>query len=306
MSDGYKHGETPNLNRIVEPGAPVRDIPFMASSVETVDYAVRDWVEDLNIFTTTNEGFKKVPILWVTPERAYQIKHNKELYDNEQTLIFPLITIDRTSITKDPSSKLFHQPQRPEINDHKRGAITIARRIQQDKTSNFANADSRRRGRTGVLDEGGAGHHQENFPRQNTRVVFQTITIPLPVYVTIMYSITIRTEYQEQMNDIVLPFITRPGGVNHVIVKRDGHKFDAFVQQEFVQEDNVSSLSKDETIYKTRIDLKTVGHIIGAGKNQETPKISIRENAVDIKFPRERVIYGDIPNEIDKTGFYRE
>ena len=30
------------------------------------------------------------------------------------------------------------------------------------------------------------------------------------------------------------------------------------------------------------------------------------ENAVEVKIPRERVIYGYIPNEIDKRGFYRE
>ena len=128
----------------------------------------------------------------------------------------------------------------------------------------------------------------------------------MPVYITVMYSITIRTEYQQQMNEIITPFITTPGAINFVSIKRDGHKFDAFVQQDFAQENNVSSLQQIETIYKTKINLKVLGRLIGEGKNQEKPKIVIRENAVEVKIPRERVVYGDIPNHIDKRGFYKE
>jgi hypothetical protein len=35
----------------------------------------------LNVFCTTNKGFKKIPFIWVGAERAYQIKHNKDLRD---------------------------------------------------------------------------------------------------------------------------------------------------------------------------------------------------------------------------------
>ena len=57
----------------------LQEIEFMPSSLETIDRAMIRFVdEDLNLFTNTNEGFKKVPVLWVTAERAFQIKHNKE------------------------------------------------------------------------------------------------------------------------------------------------------------------------------------------------------------------------------------
>jgi len=300
MVDGYKVGETPNIKR-QNPykDIPVREISFMPSTIETIDFAVRDWVDNLDIFTMTNEGFKKVPTLWVTPERAYQVKHNKELYDKTQTLIFPLITVERISLVKNPASKGAAWGNIPSANDYKGGSIVIARRIKQDKTSNFVNADSKRR-------QTNTGINQENFIKQGNKIVYETVTMPMPVYIDVMYTITVRTEYQEQMNDIITPFITKPGGINFAVVEKDDHRFDAFIQQDFVHENNISSLQQVETIYKTKINLKVLGHLIGEGKNQEKPKIVIRESIAEFKFPRERVVQGDIPIETDKRGFYRE
>jgi hypothetical protein len=48
-----------------------------------------------------------------------------------------------------------------------------------------------------------------------------------------------------------------------------------------------------------------LGYIIGDDKNQDQPKIIRRQNAVEVKIPREHVIVGDI-NEFIKKGFYRE
>ena len=41
-----------------------------------------------------------------------------------------------------------------------------------------------------------------------------------------------------------------------------------------------------------------LGYILGADKNQETPHIVIRENPVEIRFQRERVMMGDIEDEM--------
>ena len=48
---------------------------------------------------------------------------------------------------------------------------------------------------------------------------------------------------------------------------------------------------------------------MGADKNEERPKVVRRENAVEIKLPREHVIFGDIPEHLHISGnvpFYRE
>ena len=72
------------------------------STFEKIDAAVLEWVENvLNISATTNEGWKKVPVVWLTAERAFQIKHKQEMRSKDsQALVFPMITIERTNVEK--------------------------------------------------------------------------------------------------------------------------------------------------------------------------------------------------------------
>ena len=53
-----------------------------ASSIETIDAAMYRWVDEKkNVFCNTNKGWKKVPVIWSTPERAKQTKGYRELRD---------------------------------------------------------------------------------------------------------------------------------------------------------------------------------------------------------------------------------
>ena len=285
-----------------------KEIPFMPSTLETIDFAVYNWLNDeMDLRTTMGDGFKKVPVIWASAERSFQVKRDKDLRDLDGTLILPLITLERTNVVKDPSRKGTAWANIPPVNDEKGGSITIARRIRQDKTANFANADSWRR-------KTDAGGRQRTYPKkdllgrpiENKKVVYETVTVPMPVYLDISYNITIRTEYQEQMNDLTIPFMTRTGGINYFLAEHDGHRFESFIQSGFSQENNVSSMDNEHRNYETVMNVRTLGYIIGEGKNQEQPKVVVRENAVEFKLPREKVIYGEIPEHIDKRGFYRE
>ena len=155
----------------------LKEVVFMPSSLETIDMALYDFVNDeLDIHTKTNKGWKKTQIVWVSAERSFQIKNKKEIRDSNGNLTLPIITIERTSVTKDPNFKgVFqaHQPQGPGL---KRTVIAAARRIQQEKTSNFANADARRLSGD-ITRTDGAGINQSNFARENKKVVTQTITV---------------------------------------------------------------------------------------------------------------------------------
>jgi len=288
--------------------AKTKEIPFMPSTLETIDYAIYNWLNnDLDLHTTTQDGFEKVPVIWSAAERAFQVKRDKDLRDQDGTLILPLITIERTSVTKNPTRKGTAWANIPPVNDEKGGSITVARRIKQDKTANFANADSWRK-------ESGTGPNQRTFAKKDSfgrplptkKVVYETISMPMPVYLDVIYSISIKTEYQQQMNDLVQPFMTRTGGINYFTAKHDGHRFESFIQSGFSQGNNASSMGGEHRSYETSIDINTLGYIIGEGKNQEQPKFVIRENAVEVKLPREKVIVGEIPRHIDKRGFYKE
>ena len=120
-----------------------QEIKLMPSTIETIDFALYDWLnEEMDIFCTTNEGWKKVPLVWSMAERAHQIKDNKDLRD-KNVFVLPAISIERTSLIKDPNMKGVGWAHIPRQNDAKGGAITVARRIQQEKTSNFANATAK-------------------------------------------------------------------------------------------------------------------------------------------------------------------
>ena len=259
----------------------VQEIKFMPSTIETIDFALYDWLnEELNIHCTTNEGWKKVPLIWSMAERAYQIKDNKDLRD-KNVFILPALSIERVSLVKDPSFKGVAWSHIPRRNDAKGGAITAARTINQEKTSNFANATAKQKFR------------QQTFPFENKKVVYTTLTTPVPTYVVANYKVTINAEYQQQMNEIFNPFITYPGQINNFFIHRDGHKFEGFIENDFGLENNISNLGEEERNFKTTINLKVLGYLVGSGKNDDQPKMTVRENAVEFKFSRERVILGD-------------
>ena len=289
----------------------LKELIFMPSTIETIDQAFFNWVDGtINPSSTTNKGFKKVPVIWISAERAYQIKKDKDLRDDNGVLKLPLMIVNRTEVAKDPSFKGVAWAHIPNLNDGLRGprggALTVARRINQEKTSNFVNADSKRK--FGTLSSATSGHGQENFPFTNPgKVVYETMTMPIPVYVSVRYELTVRTNYQQQLNEITTPFMTATGQINNFFITHEGHRFEGFIQDNFIQSMDVTG--EEESSYETKLEFRILGYLLGGGINDERPKIAIRENAVQIRMPRERVIVGDIPQHNSKKGiksFYKD
>ena len=177
----YKYTKVDDPSRIEEQ-------IYLPSTLENIDYAIYDYFQDLNISTTTNEGFKPVPVSWVGAERAYNRK-DRNWTDDESfimksdllgAVIYPAITIERTSISKDRTKRgTFFSPidRAKQIG---KSDIVIARRIAQDDTNKFATADAFRKSK---------GARNKNFKRKNNKVVYETITIPIPTYLEITYEI---------------------------------------------------------------------------------------------------------------------
>ena len=238
---------------------------FEPSTLENIDKSVLDYVKDLKLQSKTNEGSKVVPIMWGTAERAYISKGENSLRDNQGMLKLPIISIKRTGLTKPLASKGIFQGNVPENSDHKGGSLVISRVINQEKTNNFASADSKK--------ESG----QLNSKRKNSKIVYKTVTTPMPVNVELTYEIKIRTEYQQQMNDLTLPFMTLPGTINYISLKSNGHKYEGFIQDSYSSGDNLSNYSTEERKFETTINLRVVGYLVGQGDNREKPHFTIRE-----------------------------
>jgi hypothetical protein len=261
-----------------------KKVHFEVSTIETIDQSVFNFVKSLSLATMTNKGFKPVPIIWGSAERSFQIKKNKEVRDTQGLLIFPIISIKRKTFTKSQASPGVFQGNVPETDDAQGGSLSVRRVLYQQKTLKFANADALKL------------YGQKNFPGANPKVVYRTVTVPMPVNVTVSYEITLRTEYQQQMNDLMTPFATKPGTVNFVRLKEKDHRYEGFIQPEYVSSDNLSDFTADERKFETKVDLKVIGYLVGEGKNREKPHYAIRENAVEVKIPRERITLGEIPD----------
>ena len=259
----------------------LEELGMLGSSIETIDYAITSWLkEDLNLSATTNEGFTNVPVLWQAPERSFQIKNNESLRDDAGAIKLPAISIERTAMTKDPTRKGSYQAQTySDEHDGRSGRIIVAKRIKQDKTRNFAEATGKRNNRGATL--------QSYYPRINKKVVIQSLSIPIPVYVNIDYKITLKTEYQQQMNELITPFVARTGQINAFTLARNGHTYEAFIDQGFTHNNNVSNMGEDLRMFSTDITIKVLGYLIGEGENDDRPIVKLHENAVEITYPRE-------------------
>jgi len=274
-------------------------IYLQPSNLDNIDSAVFEWVdESLNLSCETHEGFQKTPVVWVSAERAFQVKNNKELRDRDGALIFPIITVARTGYTKDRAKKGAVYAPIPAVPDYRGGSIKITHEINQEKTANFANADAYKQGSI----------RQINFvlPKERKKVVKKHVSVPIPVYIDVTYEIAIKTQFQTQMNQLVTPFVTNTGGLNYFPLRRNGHFYEVFIQQEYSSEDNVGTLNEEERTYQTKVQLKVLAYLIGDGTNQAQPINVVRENPVEIRITRENANLGEKPELYDLFRKYRE
>jgi hypothetical protein len=259
---------------------------FQPSTLEDVDRALYNFInDDLNVFCNTNEGFKKVPVLFASPERAFSIKDDPELRKNGRTLEYPLISIVRGQMINNPSNKGKYGVYIPPYYGFykKGGSIPIARRVNQDKSRLRANATAENR------------FKQNTFPFDNERVVYDTLYVPMPTYVEITYEIKMIAEFQQQMNELISAFMGRFSTPVAFKIEHEGNVYEAFGDETFTNESNNSGLGTDERIFKTTTTITVLGYILGADKNEETPAVIVRESAAEVTIGRERTVLGDEP-----------
>jgi small nuclear ribonucleoprotein (snRNP)-like protein len=268
------------------------EFSIVASSFEDIDFSLLNFVDNtLNLHAKTNKGIEKVPVIWVGSERAFQIKNNRDYRDS-----VPLISIERLSVEKDRAFKgniQAHVPVEKDVREYRQGAFKLISKLNQEKTRNFQAAEAKRK------------KGQSFFPHDSKKFVYDEFYIPLPVYVKVMYNVVLRTEYQQQMNDLITPFISRPGQLNHFVMKDNGKMYEGFIES-YDSSNNITALGQDERKFETKVSIKVLGYITGDGSpNQETPKIIKKETIVEIKLPRERVILEDDVPWKKKNNKYR-
>jgi len=273
-------------------------IKFEASTIEKIDTSMYEWVNDsLDLHTKTNNGILKVPVLWLGSERVWQVKNDKRIRDKVGKLILPLVTINRDSIVKDPTFKGAFQAHLYEQNDYKGGAHPAGSNINQDKTQNFQNTIATRQTKN---------DQQTGKTKENNQIIYNTYNAPVPVYISTMYTLTLRTEYQQQMNDLMQPLFTTTGQINSFILKQDGHRYEAFIQQDFSMNNNTTNIGEEERMFETKVQIKVLGYLVGEGYSRPRPTLARRENQVKVRITNERTIVGDKIPWKKKSNDYRD
>ena len=273
-----------------------KEYPIEPSTIETIDFAIYKLIdEEFDLHTDTNTGFRKVPVLWMSPERAVNSK-DKDIRDSVGKLKLPLISVDRVSVNKDPTFKGGWQanvfPETKGPRGYRKHQRLVSRKLAQAPTRKFASSQS------------GQFNGQQNFPLNNKKIVYEETYAPIPVWVTVNYSVTLRTEYQQQMNDLMTPFATKTGLINALFAEYNGHRYETFIQGDLAMTNNTANLGEEERMFQTKVDLKVLGYLLGDGENEEAPKITVRETVTEIKLIRERSIVGDTkPWESDDDSF---
>jgi hypothetical protein len=256
------------------------------STIETVDVAVYNWLnEKMDIRCDTNDGFQKVPIIWVSAERSYQIKNNESLRDQRGTLIAPLITLDRTSINKNNESKGAFYNSIPEDNNR----YFISGTMNHKRTSEYANNDSEKR--NGVMNFATKRY------QKNKKIVYQYKTILRPIYVEMTYKISFLSHFQQQMNQMLQPFLTRYGSNRYTTIENDGKKFELFIDQTINQSNNLDNMDTEERKFNSSIAIKVNGYLVGDDVNENDSLVKVSENAVEIKSITESIVF---VNKLDK------
>ena len=253
---------------------------YTPSTLETIDAAFYRWVdEQLDLHVRANNETRKVPVIWAGAERAYQIKRSKEARDGSETLILPLITIERTTVQKDPSRMGPFGNNVYNNSDRRKNNFLVGKNIQADKTKNFANADSLR-----VKGD-------KNTRFKSKRVVYEFSFIPTPTWVHVSYSVKLIAEYQTHMNDLVTPFMSRFGNAYSFDLGDENNSYEGFISQDFAQTNNLATLGEEERRFETDIEIRVEGFLIGEGINQEQQTVAVRENAVKIRFKKEETFF---------------
>jgi len=262
-------------------------LPLSPSKLETIDFAVYDWLnERINVHLVTHEGYKKVPIIWTSAERAFQIKNNKDLRDNSGRLILPLISIERTNTTPAANFRGKYQASIPSKFDYYNGSgvISIDKLIQQAKSTDFANVDAFKQAQ------------QFNDKFKNKKIVYEIISAPIPVHVKCSYTISLKSYYIEQMNNMITQFIAVNGQSRIFSIRRDGHSYELMYPNDSVatMNNNAKNMQNNERVYVTDIKFDVLGYIFSDSDTNDAPNIIIRETVVEFKMPRESVIINSL------------
>lgn len=259
--------------------------------IEDVDVALFNLFDKEIALKVSSENMtpKKVPVIFASGEKWAMLKKRRALRDNNNSLILPLLTIMRNSVSQDSASDIAGRG----INQQT-GEIVIRRRLDKSDR-NFQNLINRFLLRNqknvatndrlphlddqiltdrAVGEDSGDQHVLDgawlaDVKRKN---IYETIVIPAPQFCTVNYEITMWTQYTQHMNQlleqVMSSFLPQANAWKLDIPK--GYWFIANVDNNsYDPENNYDDMSQDERMIKYKFSV-TVKAYVFAGTSPGT------------------------------------
>lgn len=260
------------------------DFVIPSSGIEDVDLAMFELFDKelpLHVSSTGNTDVKRVPVIFAGGEKWAQLKKNRPLRDKTNSLILPLITIGRTSINQNLSEDIVGRGM-----NQKTGEITIRRRLSKtdrdyqklinrtriERQNNvFLNTRTDpgpfRLSPVGdmltdtTVSEGGI------LLSDMTKNIIETIAVPTPQFITVMYEVIIWTQYTHHMNQIIETLMSSylPQVQGWKLDTPKGYWFIAEVEEgSMTPETNFDDMTQGERLIKTRFNVKVPAYIFAS------------------------------------------
>lgn len=255
---------------------------FNLSTIENIDTAIFNWIDGLNISCTTQDGWKKIPIIFASPDRAWSSKQDKSAHTEKLLLKYPIISIERGNITKPKNKNALLQGM---AFDQKTLNITIPveKTINHEKTSQRANAKSKRY--AGTLNS-------KKVKTEN--VIYNLYSIPVPIYTEIEYMLEITTNFIVQMNEILSPILKYSSNKTGFKLVENDHAYECFMSEDFQYTSNFEEFTNEEKEIKYKFNLNVKGYLYHGEENDSLPSVIRSENRPELVFRAETIESGDI------------
>ena len=240
------------------------DLGNYTSFIEDIDSVVFEWLDKkMNIRTTTNDGFSKVPVVWANSDRAYYSKKLDHLKRQGGDLIYPLISVNATEVKK-PEQGFWQGGYK---SDGKNDTpFTIAKKLEPVKTSQF-----KEKAPSPVKFS-----LEKDYSKRTP--VYTYVKIPLPINIEINYKISIRVEYKTQLNEIFEQLILKSGAlsgrINAVAITKENNFYELFLENlmNFAVE-----YSESTRLYNADFKINAKGYLIAS---HDSPDSTTAENFV--------------------------
>jgi len=268
-----------------------------AAGIENIDRSVFDLFDkDIGFQIETNGKIQKVPVVFAAGERFALTRRKNPIRDNNNALILPLISIDRTSIDFSPNQgnrksaiatrDQFNYVIKKRLASEDREYQNIKNKSSLKNQNNVASRGhfalntispgdvaislgenstiaSRRQG-TPISFSGGGGLIGIDSKSSLGDNIFEVIQVPYPIFIAITYKATLWAQYMQQMNQLQEIYLTKMKGQasEFVLKTSEGYEYVAKSSEVFASDTNFSDYTESERVIKTSIDIVVPGYII--------------------------------------------